>query len=290
MVSGMKVKYYKNATDFLTHVGSYLAKDEARYGLILGIAKAVEVMPHRYGQEKPWFCSIGRGNTVNAVAIRTPPHMVIVSYFFGDIEVLVETLLTAVSKDFKNIPGVIGDKELVDPFTKRWCEKFGVTIQSTMAQRIYRLDKVNDVPKAPGKFRAATMADKELVVKWFHAFHIDIGAEARGEPLNDVTPAVEQGRVFLWEDGKPVSMALKTRPTEKGMSVGGVYTPPELRGKGYATSCVAELSRNILQSGKEFCTLYTDLANPTSNSIYIKIGYRPVCDSVQCAFGPHKNA
>jgi len=79
-------------------------------------------------------------------------------------------------------------------------------------------------------------------------------------------------------------MAAKTRPTEKGMTVGGVYTPPELRGKGYATSCVAELSRHILQSGKEFCTLYTDLANPTSNSIYKKIGYTEVCDSVEYTF------
>jgi predicted GNAT family acetyltransferase len=74
-------------------------------------------------------------------------------------------------------------------------------------------------------------------------------------------------------------MATKTFPTDNGMTVGGVYTPPELRGKGYATSCVAELSRNILQSGKKFCVLTTDLANPTSNSIYIKIGYKPIGDN-----------
>jgi predicted GNAT family acetyltransferase len=80
-------------------------------------------------------------------------------------------------------------------------------------------------------------------------------------------------------------MALKTRPTDKGATVGGVYTPPEFRKKGYATSCVAEISRAILQGGKQFCALYTDLANPTSNSIYIKIGYQPVCDSVEHTFG-----
>jgi predicted GNAT family acetyltransferase len=280
----MKIKYYEKATEFLKSTEQYLAKDEARYGLILGIAKVLEVMPQRYGPEKPWFCSIGTESTVNAVSIRTPPHMVIVAYFSGENSTVAETLVGAVSKDFKNIPGVIGDKELADPFAKRWCEKFGVTIKDTMAQRIYRLDKVNDVPPSPGRFRAATMADKDLVLKWFRAFHIDIGAEARGEPMNDVTIAVKDGRVFLWEDGRPVSMALKTRPTDKGMSVGGVYTPPELRGKGYATSCVAELSRNILQSGKEFCTLYTDLANPTSNSIYMKMGYKPVGDSVEYVF------
>jgi predicted GNAT family acetyltransferase len=280
----MKVKHHKNASDFLSHASKYLAKEEARHGLILGIAKTLEIMPQRYGQEKPWFCSIGTGTEINAVAMRTPPHMVIVAHFCGDIDAAASTLVEAVSRDFKYIPGVIGDKELADLFAKRWCEKFSVTIKDTMAQRIYRLDKVNAIQPSPGRFRAATLADKNLVLKWFRAFHIDIGAEARGEPMNDVTIAVEDGRVFLWEDGKPVSMALKTRPTDRGMSVGGVYTPPELRGKGYATSCVAELSRNILQSGKEFCTLYTDLANPTSNSIYIKIGYKPVCDSVEYTF------
>ena len=277
----MKVKYYPNSIEFLKNTEKYLIKDESRYGLIYGIAKAVEVMPQRYGQEKPWFCSINTENTVNAVAIRTPPHMVILAHLSGDIDIAAETLVGAVSND---IPGVIGDKELTDLFAKRWCEKFGVTIRDTMAQRIYRLDKVNDIQPAPGRFRAATMADKDLVLKWFHAFHIDIGAEARGEPMNDITPGIERGWVFVWEDGEPVSTALKTRPTENGMSVGGVYTPPELRGKGYATSCVAELSRHILQSGKKFCTLYTNLANPTSNQIYMKMGYKPVCDSVEHIF------
>jgi len=285
----MKVKYYKNAAEFLKSTEKYLLKDEARYGLILGIVKALEARPDFYGKEKPWFCSITTENTINAVAIRTPPHMVLMAYFSGDIDTVVETLVEAVSKDFESIPGVVGDKEMADLFAGRWCQKFGVKVKDTMAQRIYRLDKVNDVPKAPGRLRAATMKDKDLVLKWFHGFHVDIGAEARGEPMNDVTLVVEEGSVFLWEDGEPVSMARKTRPTERGMSVGGVYTPPELRGKGYATSCVAELSKNILQSGKVFCMLYTDLANPTSNSIYIKIGYKPVCDSVQCAFSPHKN-
>ena len=72
---------------------------------------------------------------------------------------------------------------------------------------------------------------------------------------------------------------MATRPTRNGVSVGGVYTPPELRRKGYATACVAALSALLLDRGHSFCVLYTDLANPTSNSIYQKIGYRPVTDS-----------
>ncbi|NIA13712.1 MAG: GNAT family N-acetyltransferase [Nitrospiraceae bacterium] len=68
------------------------------------------------------------------------------------------------------------------------------------------------------------------------------------------------------------------RPTRHGMSVTGVYTPPERRRHGYAASCVAQLSRHILDSGKRFCYLFSDRSNPTSNSIYAKVGYRPVCD------------
>jgi predicted GNAT family acetyltransferase len=63
-----------------------------------------------------------------------------------------------------------------------------------------------------------------------------------------------------------------------------VYTPPHLRKQGYATSCVAALTQRMLDSGKRFCCLYTDLTNPTSNAIYQKIGYQPVCDSEDLVF------
>jgi predicted GNAT family acetyltransferase len=281
----VKTTYYKNATDFLQSAGKYLASNEARYALIIGIAKAVEINPHHYSPDGPWFCSVATGKEANAAAIRTPPYMVLMAYFSGNIEAIAVKLVQAVAKDFKAIPGVVADKELGDLFASRWCKKFGARITHTQAQRIYRLVKVNNVPLSPGRMRVATMADKELVIKWAHAFHIDVGGEVRHAAEGDPTPGLEHGWVFFWEDGgRQVSMAVKTRPTEKGITVGGVYTPPELRGKGYATSCVAELSRQILQSGLEFCTLYTDLANPTSNSIYMKIGYEPVCDSVEYTF------
>ncbi len=279
----MNIKYYPDAKEFLSQIERYLAKDEARYGLILGLANGLVRHPDLY-QSVPWFCSISTGKVINAAAMRTPPNMVIVAHFSGDLEAIGEKLVMAVSKDSKMIPGVVGDKKLADIFAKKWCNTYGIRITDTMAQRIYRLDKVNEVTLSPGRFRPATVADKELVDEWRHAFAIETRVGSVQE--RDITPALEHSWIFFWElNEKPVSIAHKSRPTDKGMNVSGVYTPPELRGKGYATSCVAELSRNILQSGKEFCTLYTDLSNPTSNSIYIKIGYKPVGDSVQHTFG-----
>jgi ribosomal protein S18 acetylase RimI-like enzyme len=279
----MDIKYYQDAADFLAHTGEYLLKDEARYGLITGIARILETHPESFGEEA-WFCSVDTGKDINAIAIRTPPRNVLLAYFSGSLETIGEHLVAAVSDKYETIPGITSDKELGNIFTELWCKKHDIKISFTMSQRIHRLDKVNDVPLSPGTFRAATMVDKGLLTEWFEGFRIDIGGEEMNEPEVNFMPALELGWIFLWEDGRPVSMATKSRPTEKGMNVTGVYTPPELRGRGYATSCVAELSRNILQSGKEFCMLYTDLANPASNSIYKKIGYKEVCDSVHHTF------
>ncbi|MCA9556723.1 MAG: GNAT family N-acetyltransferase, partial [Myxococcales bacterium] len=95
---------------------------------------------------------------------------------------------------------------------------------------------------------------------------------------------VAQGVLWVWEDGEAVSMAAAVSPTPHGVRVNFVYTPPERRGRGYASACVAALSQAQLDAGRQFCFLYTDLANPTSNAIYQRIGYRPVTDALQLGF------
>jgi hypothetical protein len=79
-------------------------------------------------------------------------------------------------------------------------------------------------------------------------------------------------------------MTGNTGPTPNGIRIGPVYTPPEHRGKGYASNLVATQSQWLLDSGRRFCFLYTDLANPISNSIYQRIGYRQVAESAEYSF------
>jgi hypothetical protein len=74
------------------------------------------------------------------------------------------------------------------------------------------------------------------------------------------------------------SVATVGGPTSHGTRISLVYTPPEFRGKGYASALVAALSQAMLDSGKGFCYLFTDQSNPVSNRIYQRIGYVPVCD------------
>jgi predicted GNAT family acetyltransferase len=288
----MDVRGYSEANDFLVAAGSLLQSDEVRYGLIYGIARRVAANPHHYGEEDPWFLILADKAGISALAWRTPPYLVGLAWCTGDPEGAASVLVESVRNQWEVIPGVTGHREVTDLFAQKWSTALGTTIQSTQSQRIYRLDSVINVPGPSGRMRLATLLDKELILDWTRAFAVDTdqeferGISERIDSLDKLTTQrIEKSEVYLWEDtGRPVSMAAKNRPTDHGMAVGLVYTPPPLRRKGYATACVAAVCKEILKGGYDFCTLYTDLGNPISNSIYMKIGFCPVCDSVQYTF------
>lgn len=282
----MDIKTYGRAAEFISLTEGLLRSDEVRYGLIYGIARRVAENPHCYGNEDAMFYIVSDGAAISALAWRTPPHLVGLGWRGGDPKEAVSALIESIYGRWQNIPGVSGHREITDPFAERWTRVSGAPVQSIKSQRIYRLDSINPVSVASGRMRLATLSDRDLVSKWRHAFSIDTHQESDGAaPDNDTAQRIGRGEIYIWEDsGKPVSMACKHRPTEHGMAVGLVYTPPELRQRGYATACVSGVCREILKDGYDFCTLYTDLSNPTSNSIYMKIGFTPVCDSVQYDF------
>jgi len=110
------------------------------------------------------------------------------------------------------------------------------------------------------------------------AFARSIG-EIDPEPRKIIQRLIDEKRIFVWEDASEIrSMACIAGPTPNGMRINRVYTPSEFRGRGYASNVVAAVSQHLLNSGRKFCFLFTDLANPTSNKIYQQIGYEPVSD------------
>jgi predicted GNAT family acetyltransferase len=133
----------------------------------------------------------------------------------------------------------------------------------------------------------ATENDLALIVEWAVAFNQE--ALHKSDSLDarlEAERRVRKQMMYIWElpDGQAVTMAGKTRPISQVMSISLVYTPPPYRGRGYASNCVAALSQHLLDEGWKKCSLVTDLANPVSNSIYQKIGYRPVCDFTEYLF------
>jgi GNAT superfamily N-acetyltransferase len=268
---------------WLEEAGPGLVADEARHNLILGLAGTLRDRPGLYAEHELWLVRDGRH--VAASALRTPPYNLVL----GDgTRAGLDALAGAVGG---TLPGVVGAVPEVDAFVAPYERAHGVTVSVGLRQGIYALDEVVPPEAPPGRARLATAGDRELVVRWWKEF----AHEALGELDDDeerIARAVDSRLaggvghgIALWEDGgEPVSLVAWGSPTPNGIRIGPVYTPSGRRGRGYASALTAHVSQEQLDSGRTFCFLYTDLANPTSNKIYVAIGYRRVCDSVQYTF------
>ncbi len=288
--SAHNVQTYPNATPFLDKMRARLEASEARNGLMLGLALRVEQDPHYYGDGDPYFATVAEparkddGNII-AAALMTPPHGVVLYCDSAEETAALNAIAHNLYTAKWGVPTVHGPSSAAARFAAIWCELTDAPYSVGMEQRAFELREVIQPRDSPGYLRAATMADYDLAIQWFRAFGREaIEDEDEAQLHKAVTQKMTDGYLFFWEDEEPVSMAGLTRPTARGIAIGPVYTPPDQRGRGYASSAVARLSQDMLDAGKEFCALFTDLANPTSNSIYQKIGYRAVGDFSQYRF------
>jgi hypothetical protein len=222
--------------------------------------------------------------------MRTPPFNLAVSVTDGP------RAMRALAEDRATgdplLPGVIGPPASAAAFAARYGELTGRHVVPGMRQGIHRLWRVQAPPRVEGRMQRARPAHRALVTEWLAAFQHDVwGTEAlpsEAAAMADRWVGDARGRaLYLWEvAGRPVSMAGASGATPRGIRIGAVYTPPEARGRGYASNLVAAMSQAQLDAGRTFCFLYTDLANPTSNHIYRAIGYESVAEAVEFAFAP----
>lgn len=275
----MQLSIQTRAQDFLDLAFEPLCRDEARNNLMVGIAGSVRD-GRRYGDEAPLFLTVHEGGELVAAALRTPPYPMILHCEEdrpGALDLIIDHLL----ETSHHIPGVNGMEGTARTFAGIWTERTGQTASIEVALRIYTLTEVTPVRNVPGAMRWAEDADVPLLATWYRAFHDEVAPHDPPPGLVDeIRKLASSRKLAIWENDGPVSMVGRTRETPHGGTIGPVYTPPDHRGRGYASACVAGVSQAILTSGKDFCTLYTDLANPTSNKIYQNIGYRP---AVECA-------
>jgi predicted GNAT family acetyltransferase len=271
----MEVRRCRTADEFLDRAGDFLLAREAEHNLILGLSGRLRENAHMYGTD-PYFAVAEDDGRVVAVAMRTPPHNLILSEL--DDERALDILAEDVRAMFAELPGVLGPKEAAERFASLW----GVPGELRLAQRAHRAESVTLPEGVPGRMRAYEDGDRELVLRWLQAFIDEAlpgGAPDSPQSSLEHRLADPDGGFAFWEDdGEPVSLAGYGTPTPNGIRVGPVYTPPELRRRGYATALTAAVTKMLLDRGSRFCFLFTDLANPTSNSIYYAVGYRPVSD------------
>jgi predicted GNAT family acetyltransferase len=270
--------------DYLAGAGDYLRADPVQHTVELAATERMLVSgADTFGAETPvfgWWRATEPDAPISAVCFHTPPYPLLLS---GAVQA-VAPLAAALASRRRSLPGVNGPAELAEPFAEAWQEQTGVRASVERRSRLYELDQlIPPDPMPPGRARLATQADADLLAAWFTQFALDIG-EVHGDPQSGLRDQLSFGGLTLWEsDGIPVSMAGHNRPAAGVIRVGPVYTPATLRGRGYGGAVTVAISQAALDRGATVI-LFTDLANPTSNELYARLGYVPVGDRLVLAF------
>jgi hypothetical protein len=284
----MHAERFDDAAAFLAEAEPLLLADEARHNLILGVAGTIRDVPDLYPLRSLWL--VRKEGRPVAAAVRTPPYNLILAR--PESPAALVALADGIDDE---LPGVNGCIPESDEFAELWAARTGARPRTNMRQGVYALEEVQPLRSVPGSAREATPDDRDLVLRWWIAFgdevlHAGGPGHENAESMVDHRLGASGRGIMLWEDGgEPVSFAGWGGATPNGIRIGPVYTPPELRGRGYATALTADLSQRLLdgrlyEGGRRFCFLYTDLANPTSNAIYERIGYRRVAESAEILF------
>ncbi len=293
-MAGMGWRTTGDVAGFLAVAGECLWHERARNTVILTVSEQLRVNPARYSprdagispdrDRRPLFgWWTDQSDIVGGVFLHTPPHPLLLTAIPPGVAADLATALAD-----RPLSGVNGHVTAAEAFAATWRAAHPsrkVTVERRL--RLYRLGELTWPDPAPGgTLRVAADADAPLLIDWFAAFADEVQAmDAGADHAPDVRDKLSYGGALIWEaDGRPVSVACVTRQVVKMIRIGPVYTPPEFRGRGYASAVTAEASRRAREAGAEEVLLYTDLANPTSNSIYQRIGYRAVEDRVALAF------
>ena len=277
---------HASADDLISHTAAYLELRESEHSLPLGLMYGLAGSPQRDDNGPPLLVSIADRGRVVGMAIMTHGRKLVLSRIDASIKDAVERLIRHLRTIKVSIPGIVGPTAEARAFSDGWVgNAHGISSSLAMSMRVFEIREVAAVPLSEGELRLAGMDDHAVMARWIAGF-----SEAIGEPADfeaaarGATRYIQAEQLYIWDYEGPVSMAKTSHSTRNGININGVYTPAEHRDKGYATSCVWALTKKLLSDRYSFCSLFTDLLNPTSNSIYTKIGYRPVGDAMAFDF------
>ncbi|MEU8278578.1 GNAT family N-acetyltransferase [Microbispora bryophytorum] len=247
---------------------SWLLRDPVRSTVMLTVLSGIR--DGRFAAD-PLLAWLEDGGTVVGAACRTPPYPLAL----GDVPLaaLAPLVRDLIERDH-DVPAVGGPAAVAEAFARAWWRPQ----THRRAERLYRLGALR-APSAPGKSRVAGPDDLPTVVRFFREFQQEAHAERTADPTPVAAARVNREELVLWEDGaRPVSIAGVCAPIAGMSRIGPVYTPPDLRGRGYGSAVSHAASRKALDDGATEVLLFTDLGNPISNSVYQRLGYRPIAD------------
>jgi predicted GNAT family acetyltransferase len=264
--------------ELVSRAGAWLEGEPVLHNVICSVLARATADPAHF-TEAVWFAVEEAGRPVG-VAIHTPPFPLGLTPMS---DAALAALADVLAERRPDLPGVSGPGDAPAVFARLWTARTGAAVASAMDLGMFRLDAVVPPPPAPGALRIAGEDDRPLLEDWFTAFVAEAGTTG-GDVAAAVGRWLRLGGLHLWEDGTAVTMVGAVAAVAGVVRVGPVYTPPGLRRRGYASSGVAAVSQQALDRGARACMLYTDLANPTSNAIYQRLGYGRVADARELRF------
>jgi len=271
----MKLNSWPDVPSFFDKVRSALELEEGLNSRILGLCLHALKRP---SVSNPYLVTLEQDGIIGLTALMLKPGKLILSGSFAEPE-----LLQALADDLNQssllvnfLNGHQASAEYLVPILTRHS---GLQYELLQRHCFHELTQLEPIQLPEGLFRQADMADLDLIIGWVLDFYkTSLPTETPpADPRSVIGPSLADGDYFLWEtDGQARAMVAKMRPCTTGITLGWVYAPPEARGQGHATSVTAHMTQHLLESGWRLCWLFTDIANPVSNHIYQKLGYRPV--------------
>jgi predicted GNAT family acetyltransferase len=277
----MRLHFTSDVEEFTRRAGGFI---EPRLDCNVMATVLVNVREGLHADSNPVFAyGLKPDGSVVLAAIRTPPWpMLVAGLEPGDAPELVARWLQIDPE----LPGVNGPPATSRAVAQAWQAHTGGRSRVHLSLAMHSLTEVRDPARpASGKLRQPEHSELGLLAAWEEEFareaHLQSGTRA---PLT-VSARLARGALWLWENDGPVTMVGWAGPVAGVARVGPVYTPPEHRRRGYATTATAAVSRLLLDGVADTCMLYTDLANPTSNKIYAEVGYRRFADWEEHSLG-----
>jgi len=272
--------------DYVAVAGGFLRSRPVQHTIQLSVAQTLRARgASAFGEAAPLFGWWRPGDDeITAAVLHTPPYPVLLTQL---PEGCAESLAEALAGCHRPVTGVTAAEGDATAFATAWSRLTGASFREFRRSRLFLLGRLQPPDPGPrGAARVATPADRALLESWFAAFGQEIG-ESLGRSADAVDDRLSYRGLTLWEaGGAPVSLAGVHRPASGTVRVAPVYTPPDHRRQGYAGAVTAAVSQAALDGGADHVVLFTDLANPTSNALYQRLGYRPVEDRVVLHFGP----
>lgn len=280
----MSVHSTGSVDEYSQAVRAFLEEEPCDRNVLLTVIDQVRAHPDADPPPSFWWVTADSGSVVGT-ASWTPPYPLLVSSVPPDAAAGLAAAMVERAASLRIAPpGVNGPEASAGDVATAWTRITGDIIERERLILLNVLGRLIDVPTPSGTRRAATLDDVPMLARWLDAFRAEVDLIV-GNPVATADRSVRAGMYDLWiQDATPVCL-VGHRVAAGVLRVGPVYTPPEHRNRGYARRLTYEVTAGALERPEvDAAMLFTDAANPVSNSIYRQAGYEPRDRHVEIEF------